>query len=226
MRAIKPKKTLVDQTYDILEEAIFSGDLLPGQRLAQEEIATQLNVSRQPVIHAITMLKANGLVEDIGRRGVVVSEISKDQFISIYEFRTAIEPFAVRMAYKRMPKDAAKQAESIMQRGWDAVHSKNAQAQVETDMAFHEMIYSWAGNQTIVSTMRMNWHHIRRGMSAVVREGISAATSWEEHARVIDTLLNGDVEQSVLAMKRHIENAQAKTLAVLEMQEGNSALKG
>ena len=53
MRQIQPKKTLVEQTYETLVDAICSGELPPGERLAQEEIATRLNVSRQPVNNAL-----------------------------------------------------------------------------------------------------------------------------------------------------------------------------
>ncbi|MFC6636615.1 GntR family transcriptional regulator [Sulfitobacter sediminilitoris] len=69
MDAIKPPKTLSEQTHDILLNAICSGEFEPGQRLNQDEIAARLQVSRQPVNSAISVLKASGFVEDTGRRG-------------------------------------------------------------------------------------------------------------------------------------------------------------
>ena len=71
MEALKPKKTLVEEAYDTLVNAICSGEIRPGERLNQDEIAEQLGVSRQPVNSAISILKSNGLVEDTGRRSVV-----------------------------------------------------------------------------------------------------------------------------------------------------------
>ena len=215
MRQIKPKKTLVEQTYDIVLDAICSGEFTPGERLTQEEIAERINVSRQPVIHALAMLKANNFVEDAGKRGVVVSRISADHFRDIYDFRSAVEPLAVRLASVRMPQDAAAQAEKVMENGWTAVSSGSARRQVEADIAFHEMIYGWAGNEIIISTMRMNWQHIRRAMSLVVREGISAETSWQEHGRIVDALLGGSVDDAALEMTGHISRAQEKTMAAL-----------
>jgi DNA-binding GntR family transcriptional regulator len=216
MRQIQPKKTLVEQTYETLVDAICSGELPPGERLAQEEIATRLNVSRQPVNNALAMLKSNGFVEETGRRGVVVSEISPDQFRSIYEFRTAVEPFAVRLAAERLPGDAARQAEKVMKDGKAAFFSGSAKAQVEADIAFHEMLYHWAGNAIILSTMRMNWQHIRRAMNLVIREGVTAETSWQEHNRIIEALMRGDVAQAAAEMEGHIVRAQAKTMEALE----------
>ena len=65
---------------------------MPGDRLNQDDIAARLNVSRQPVNSAISILKANGFVRDTGKRGSVVTELEPAQLHDVYEFRTAIEP--------------------------------------------------------------------------------------------------------------------------------------
>lgn len=83
MDVIRSPKSLVEQTYDILLDAICSGELEPGERLNLDAIASRLNVSRQPVNSAISMPKANEMVEDTGQRGVVVSRIVVGQFQSI-----------------------------------------------------------------------------------------------------------------------------------------------
>ncbi len=215
MDTIEQPKSLTEQTHDILLNAICSGEFAPGQRLHQDEIAARLQVSRQPVNSAISMLKANGFVEDTGRRGVIVSHISVDQFRAIYEFRSGLEPFAVRLAHDRRPTDAQKQAQDIIRRGWHAVQSHDALSQIEVDFEFHEMIYRWSGNETILQTMRLNWHHIRRSMGVVVRLGVTAEQSWHEHEDIVSGLMEDDVEAAALAMKRHIESAQSKTLGIL-----------
>lgn len=215
MDAIKPAKTLTEQTHDILLNAICSGEFEPGQRLHQDEIAARLKVSRQPVNSAISVLKANGFVEDTGRRGVIVSQISADQFLSIFELRTAIEPFAIRLAHQRKPSDAAKQAQDMLKRGWAAVASNDVSLQINLDYEFHEMIYGWAGNPAIRDTMRTNWNHIRRSMGVVLRRGVASKTSWEEHDRIITALMRGEVEGAEHEMRRHIERAQEKTAALL-----------
>ncbi|SDC00828.1 FCD domain-containing protein [Ruegeria marina] len=137
MDTIRPKKTLTEETYDILVEAICSGELKPGERLTQDEIAARLNVSRQPVNSAISILKTNRLVEDTGRRGVVVAPIDPMLFASIYELRLAIEPFVLRLAAKRMPATAAEEGRQIMAEGAEALASGSVRAVVDADMHFH-----------------------------------------------------------------------------------------
>lgn len=215
MDIIEQPKSLTEQTHDILLNAICSGEFEPGQRLHQEEIAARLCVSRQPVNSAISILKANGFVEDTGRRGVVVAPVSVDQFQSIYEFRSMLEPFAVRLAYDRMPPDAPERAQDLLRRGWAAVKSRDPIAQIDTDFEFHKMIYGWSGNETIQQTMHLHWHHIRRAMSVVLRMGVAAEESWQEHEEIIAGLLKQDVEAAEAAMRRHIDNAQHKTIGML-----------
>lgn len=223
MQTIDHPKSLTEQTHDILLNAICSGEFEPGERLNQDEIAARLKVSRQPVNSAISVLKANGFVEDTGRRGVVVTRISPEQFMSIYEFRSAVEPFAIRLAHERKPAEAEAEAQAMLKRGWDAVRSNDPLLQINVDFEFHEMIYGWAGNDTIQTTMRMNWHHIRRSMAVVVRGAVSAETSWTEHARVIEALMQDDVTRAEEEMKAHIDRAMTKSVRLLSEAEALSS---
>ena len=211
MKTVRQPKSLAEQTHDILLEAICSGELTPGERLNQDEIAARLQVSRQPVNSAISILKANGFVEDTGRRGVVVSQITSAQFAAIYEFRAGMEPFAIRLAIERKPATAANEAQDILKRGWQAVETKDATQKVRADAAFHKMIYGWTGNPIILSTMQMHWQHMRRSIGLVIRKGVAARTSWEEHERIIDAMLRDDVDRAVAEMQDHIARAQQIT---------------
>lgn len=215
MDAIGPKKTLVEQTYDILVDAICSGELEPGERLTQDEIAARLDVSRQPVNSAIAILKANGLVEDTGRRGVIVSAIEAEQFTSIYEFRAVVEPFAVTLAARRLADDAEDEARAILRRGRAATHSGDIKELVQADMSFHEMLYRWSGNHVVESSMKLNWQHMRRGMAEVLRDPSAAIPSWDDHEAIVDGLIAGEAERAAHVMKDHIEKAHAKTMKAL-----------
>ena len=215
MDRIKPKKTLVEQTYEILLEAICSGELQPGERLTQDEIAARLDVSRQPVNSAISILRANSFVEDTGRRGVVVSAIDPGQFQSIYEFRSVIEPFAVRLAGAQLPDDAAAEANAVLRAGREALRQHDSRALLQADVDFHEMIYRWSGNHVIENSMRVNWQHMRRSMAEVLRDAGTAEQSWDDHAAIITALLAGDTETAAHEMQGHIDRARVKTLAAM-----------
>lgn len=204
MDRIGPKKNLVDQTYEILLDAICTGELVPGERLTQDQIAARLNVSRQPVNSAISILKAHRFVEDTGRRGVVVSALDPELLRSILEFRGVIEPFAVRLAGERLPPEAADEAGPVLRRGRQAIAAADARGLLQADAEFHEMLYRWTRNPVIQNAMRLNWHHIRRTMAEAVRDPDSARRVWDDHDDIIDALLAGRIDAAAERMRQHV----------------------
>lgn len=207
MESIKPKRTLVEETYDRLIDAICSGEFPPGKRLNQDEIAAKLNVSRQPVNSAVSILKTNGLVVDNGRRGVVVTRFDPDLFRSIYEYRREIEPFAVRLAGKSMNEKRRTEADQVLETGHKAVKRGTLRALIRADMQFHEMIYRWSGNQVIETSMKTIWHHIRRSMAEVLRDSNAHRSVWDDHARIVENLMSGQVDEAANIMESHIDDA-------------------
>lgn len=215
MDAIKPKKSLVDETYEALIDSICSGELPAGERLNQDQIAQQLNVSRQPVNSAVAILRANGFVEDTGRRGVVVTALQPSHFQSIYEFRAIVEPFAVSLATTNLSDDKLREAEDTLRSGHQASSEGNVKSLLQADMSFHEMIYRWSGNHVIENSMRANWPHIQRAMAEVLKHPGTAIPTWQEHSEIISCMADGRVEDATAAMKNHIERAGTDTMEAL-----------
>jgi len=207
MEALKPKKTLVEEAYDTLVNAICSGEIRPGERLNQDEIAEQLGVSRQPVNSAISILKSNGLVEDTGRRSVVVSRSDPDLYRSIYEYRKVIEPFAIRLAGASLGDNHRRQADRILRIGYKSRQGGQLTELLHADMLFHQMIYEWSGILVVQMSMKTNWHHIRRSMAEVLRKPSIAMPVWEEHSDIIETLFSGQTELAAQIMEDHIDHA-------------------
>ncbi|PUB18968.1 GntR family transcriptional regulator [Yoonia sediminilitoris] len=217
MDTIKPKRTLVEETYDRLVDAICNGELSPGVRLNQDEIAAKLNVSRQPVNSAISILKISGLVEDTGRRSVVVKLFDPGLFRAIYEYRRVIEPFAVRLAGPVLSDRQRAQADKIIAAGQKAIQRGDLRLLVCADMQFHEMIYGWCGNQVIETSMKTNWHHIRRSMAEVLREPDAVQSVWDQHSEIIDALFQKENEKAAQIMEQHIDHAYASVTQAMDM---------
>lgn len=90
-----------DLVYAELRRRLMSGAFLPGQRLREEHIASELAVSRTPVRNAIERLAAEGLVKRDGRRGTVVLGWSDRDINDAFELRLLLEPYAARAAAAR-----------------------------------------------------------------------------------------------------------------------------
>jgi len=212
MEALNQRKTLVDQAYDALLEAICTGDIKPGERLNQDELAERLQVSRQPVNSAIAMLKAQRFVQDTGKRGVVVAPIDRTLFESIYQFRTAVEPMAVKLATARMTKEAISLGREIIARGKSHVQNGDHASALRADMDFHNLLYSLSGNILIADTMNLNWRHLQRAMSEVLSAPGASLRVWKEHDHIFTAMVRGDAEHAAKLMSAHMEQAATRSL--------------
>lgn len=206
MKPVEAPKSLVDQTYDILVDAICTGTLQPGERLTQDTIAARLNVSRQPVNAALGLLKATGLVESTGRRGVVVAPMDPGLYRDIYDFRGVIEPLAVDLAVRRgITAEDRRDGEAIIDAGAAALRAGDVPGMVRADVEFHSLLYRMSGNRVIEDTMRVYWTHIRRAMRAILgsAEGYPA-TVWDQHARILAAVAEGSAGEAGALLREHL----------------------
>jgi DNA-binding GntR family transcriptional regulator len=90
-----------DRAYRAILDEILEGTLAPGAVLAEVEQSTRLGVSRTPVREALSRLVADGLVEPLAGRGLIVTEVSLDNIVELYELREALEEQAARLAAQR-----------------------------------------------------------------------------------------------------------------------------
>jgi DNA-binding GntR family transcriptional regulator len=200
-------KTLVEQAYDAILDAICDHAIKPAERITQEELAARLNVSRQPVMHALARLKAEGFLRDAGRKGLLVAPFDLEFLESLYEFRSAIEPLAVKLAARHLTDEALQEGTRLVKAGKHALRSGDARALIHADMDFHLWIYRLARNPFIGNTMRMHWHHIRRSMAEILRAPAVAAPAWKEHELILSALRVGDGKRAAELAESHIVEA-------------------
>ena len=204
MESLANPKTLVDQAYDVILDAICAGTLKPGERLTQDSVAKRLNVSRQPVNNALLMLKAHGFVRDAGRRGLAVAPLDPKLFEAIYQFRSAIEPLAVRLATQHMNAEATRRGRTLIAQGRAALQAQDDRLLVQADMDFHSFIYELSDNTLVLQTMRLNWQHLRRAMGEVLRVSVLARRVWREHEAILSAMARGDAEGAGRLIHDHV----------------------
>jgi DNA-binding GntR family transcriptional regulator len=215
MESLANPKTLVEQAYDVILDAICASTLKPGERLTQDSVAKRLNVSRQPVNHALLVLKAQGFVRDVGRRGLAVAPLDPKLFEAIYQFRSAIEPLAVKLATPRLDAVAMRRGRALLAQGRAAAQSGDDKQLVQADMDFHSFIYELSDNAMILQTMRLNWQHLRRAMGEVLRISELSRRVWREHEAIFAAMARGDAEGAARAIHDHVVLAYRNVSAAM-----------
>lgn len=194
---------LTDQVYQRLLNAICNGELGPGARLTQEELAANLDVSRQPVLQALRMLKKDGFVIDAGRRGLMVAPIGAEMISQIYQVRAVLDALAARQAaLARARIDPA-----FITAGRKAVAGSHVGSMIDADLEFHNAIYAASGNPLIAETANHHWRHIRRAMGAVLQQARVRDSVWDEHQAMIDAIARGDADRAESLAREHGEEA-------------------
>jgi DNA-binding GntR family transcriptional regulator len=140
-------------------------------------------------------------------------------FEAIYQFRSAVEPLAVRLATPRLTKQAIARGRSLVEHGRDLVAVGDKLASLQADMDFHLFIYNLSENPLILETMRLYWRHIRRAMGRVLTCPGMSIKVWHEHRRILEQMIRGDADEAGELMRRHLIDACER---VLKLEAANS----
>jgi DNA-binding GntR family transcriptional regulator len=211
LQRIDTAPDLADRVYRQLLDAIFAGELAPGARITQEELAASLGVSRQPVHQALRLLKKEGFVVDAGRRGLMVSPLDGRSLEQLYQVRGVLDGLAARLAAQ-----AKKQLDvALIEVGRKAAASTRIRQMIEADMRFHEAIYAASGNPLIADTAGKHWHHIGRAMGVVLQPTGMGASVWDEHAAILAAINQGESAQAEMLARGHCDVAGRRLSAQL-----------
>lgn len=216
MKIIESQPSLTEQVYHAIADEICDGALPAGSHLVQEQLAAKLGVSRQPIQQAMALLKADGMVEEIGRRGLSVTPLDLDLMRHHYDIRAALDGLAARLAATRardisgVAGDIAKQGLLILQQGEDAVDRGVVGDQVRHDEALHKFLYEHSGNPLLTKTAEPHWRFLRRAMGDVLRHAELPGDIWRQHAEILEAVIAGDPSRAeALIIAHDLEAAEA-----------------
>jgi DNA-binding GntR family transcriptional regulator len=209
VRHLPIERSLTDRTYDAILDAICGGELESGQRINQDELALKLNVSRQPIVQALALLKVQGFVRESGRRGVVVAPLDAESIQHLYELRSALDGAACRGAALRGSVDAKAWGPALIAEGRAAVAAGSVKRMIEADMRFHRLLYDLSGNPMIAETAALHWHHIRRLMGGYLQHYPVRASVWDEHEGILQAVMQGDAMLAESRARNHADGAAA-----------------
>ena len=229
MKHLPIERSLTDRAYEAILAAICDGDLESGQKITQDELALKLNVSRQPVIQALLLLKMQGFVRESGKRGIVVAPLEPASIAHLYEVRSALDGAASRAAALRGRVEAKMWGPQLIADGRAAVASGSVKRMIAADMRFHQFLYKLSGNPVMGETAALHWQHIRRVMGGYLQRYRARDSVWDEHQAILDAVIAGDADKAEAAARDHAANALANLIPLLETgaasPEGGSETK-
>ena len=205
MRPFAPEPDLSERIHDAVLDAIWSGELRPGTRITQEELAQQFGVSRQPVLQAMMLLRREGFLTDAGRKGVCVTPLDVEHARNLYVVRAALDGAAARLAAAHYTPHLVQRGRSLLDVGRRAVASGHIPTVIEADIDFHLFVYEASGNPLIGETAQPHWQHLRRVMAAALSQEDLRVSVWDEHEGILRALEAGEAGEAEALCRGHAE---------------------
>jgi DNA-binding GntR family transcriptional regulator len=204
MKALTLQPNLVEQVRDAILDEISSGQLSPGERIIQEQLAQALGVSRQPVQQALLLLRNQGVLQDAPGRGLIVAPLDPEHVGHMYDMRAVIEGLACRRAAEVGAERAARQGPALIESGRKAVASGSVAKMIAADMRFHEFLYSLSGNPLVAPSLATHLTYTQRVMGEVLLRDEKPRDIWDQHAAILQAICDRDAERAEALARQHI----------------------
>lgn len=206
--AEEPDLTTADRLLDLLSEAIVGGELAPGAKISEPELAARFGTSRAPLREAIRRLEERKLVTSVPHQGARVAVLSPARIREIYLVREVLEGAAAREAAARMSPEDVAELYSLLETHEARIASNDVYLQGATDDDFHFRIIRASGNATLAGLLLGEYYTLirmfRRQLGQVPGR---ARRALFEHRRIADALADRDGDLAELLMRRHIAAA-------------------
>ena len=213
---------LRDMVFDVLMNAIMLGQLSPGERLLEVQLAEEMGVSRTPVREAIRRLELEGFVVMVPRKGAYVAGLSVADVEAVFEIRTALETLAVRLAAQRMEAEDFRQLDELAAKMKDTWQEGNVENWVTLDASFHELLYKFSRNERLVQMMNNIMEQLSRYRIISLANKEVRHNSLSEHEAVMDALRRHDSEAAAEAAAQHIINTKQSLIDILQAKFSNN----
>jgi DNA-binding GntR family transcriptional regulator len=200
--SVQPK--LVEQVHEAILLEISSGKLAPGSRIIQEQIASELGVSRQPVQQALLLLRNQGVLSDAPGRGLIVAPLDPDYIRHMYDVRAVIEGLAFRKAALNNADLAKRDGPAFITKGRQAAQTGSVSELIAADMAFHHFVYSLSENLLVAPAMDAHWTYTQRVMGEVLMLDEKPRDIWDQHEALLAAIIRGDGEAAEAHAREHI----------------------
>lgn len=199
--------TLAEHVFRRIQSAIVRGEIAPGSKISEPELARTYGISRGPLREAIHRLEGQRLVVRVPHVGARVVSLDHAELIELYEIRESLEGMACRLAAQRMSKAEIDELRAVLDTHErdEAFQAGLGYYQQEGDFDFHYRIIQGCGNRTLSQMLCGELYQLVR----MYRIQFSSTPNrprqaFAEHHRILDAIADGDGELAELLMRRHI----------------------
>lgn len=201
-------KPLREVIFTTLREAIIMGELKPGERLMEVQLAQKMGVSRTPVREAIRKLELEGFVKMIPRKGAHVAKLSVKDIMDVLEVRASLDGLATLLAAERITESELKELKHVQGQFDNYVEKDNLQGIIKKDVEFHDVIYKASKNDKLIQISNNLREQVYRFRVIYLKDFRSTKEVIREHMEIYQAISNRDPDAARKAAEKHIKNQE------------------
>lgn len=201
-------RTLWQQVRDRLREDILSGERAPGEVLSEVVLARSFGVSRGPIREALGRLASEGLVSIAPRRGAIVTELTREEFIDAYQVREALETLAIRLAVPRLSDTDRGRLHALHEEMIEHARRDEVHPFFDANARFHGVFVDVSQNQKLIEMYRLLMDQTGRYLARSLALRGSVSRSVAEHGAILEAVDAGEADRAAHLLADHIEVPQ------------------
>jgi DNA-binding GntR family transcriptional regulator len=200
-------RLLSERISDEIRRAVIAGEMEPGSRVRQEELAERFGASRIPVREALRRLESEGLVTLVPNSGAWIAKVDVAECIEIYKIRERLEPLAISESVPRL-SDA--DIATLQRLAAEIEETAEVESFLRLDREFHLLSYSRAEMPRLLEMIERFWNttqHYRRAYFKLVQR----AGQWvihAEHRLMMEAVKRRDAEEAARIVLGHIRRTR------------------
>ena len=210
---------LRDVVFNTLREAILRGDLVPGERLMELQLAAKLGVSRTPIREAIRMLEQEGLAITIPRKGAIVAGMTEKDMQDVLEIREALEELSVQVACDKITDEEIAELQKNMKNFEHSLNSGDLKTMAHADVEFHDVIYRATDNPKLINMLNNLREQMYRYRVEYLKNPQNHEQLLHEHEAIYKGIVEKDKSAVTEMIRKHISNQVAVVKHMIREQE-------
>ena len=212
LQSVTKSKTLSDQAYEIIKQAIISNQLKPGEILAEGRLAKELSISRTPIKAALIRLVYEKIASINENKNIIVANITLKQVRDITEVRQCIEEQVITLLEGKMSSKRIEIIEKLCITYEEAIKEKKIEEMLEADYQFHTVLAQFTDNTFLAETVREANQTIKRYLTLSGTFPIYSEVAYQEHQSVLEAIRVQDFVAAKEAMGAHIQKVSERML--------------
>ncbi len=203
----RPAVTAADRVLQELLRAIVAGEIAPGSKISEPELAKRFDLSRAPLREALARLERCHLLERTPNAGARVVKLSTENLLSLYQLREELEGLACRLAATQMSDAEIREMQDLLDQHLSSQRVREGESyyQEAGDLDFHYRIILGSKNPYLINILTDELYHLMRMYRVQLgMNGPRVSRAFDEHKAIINAIANRDGELADLLMRRHI----------------------